>query len=187
MRRLADGAEHVRRRIKTRVEIPDFTQRHDEIGHLSGALRDMVQNHLMQLLTVVGMEVPTSFEASENQFLKAENEAIKAARPTVTTGGSSGGRLADMSPAIEASLCRQLGLRDASALASSALLRGCYHLYQGVGGGLGNVVMGLVFGRFYQRTRRLWPLVIAHAVIDVVPFVGFLLVGDRLGISEIRK
>lgn len=54
----------------------------------------------------------TSFEASENQFLKAENEAIKAARPTVTTGGSSGGRLADMSPAIEASLCRQLGLRD---------------------------------------------------------------------------
>lgn len=54
----------------------------------------------------------TSFEAAENQFLKAENEAIKAARPTVTTGGSSGGRLADMSPAIEASLCRQLGLRD---------------------------------------------------------------------------
>lgn len=41
VRRLADGAEHVRRRIKTRVEIPDFTERHDEIGHLSGALRDM--------------------------------------------------------------------------------------------------------------------------------------------------
>ncbi len=31
----------------------------------AGALRDMVQNHLTQLLTVVGMEVPTSFEASE--------------------------------------------------------------------------------------------------------------------------
>lgn len=41
VRRLADSAERVRRRIKSRVEIPDFTRRRDEIGHLSGALRDM--------------------------------------------------------------------------------------------------------------------------------------------------
>ncbi len=41
VRRLADSAERVRRRIRTRVEIPDFTHRRDEIGHLSGALRDM--------------------------------------------------------------------------------------------------------------------------------------------------
>ncbi len=41
VRRLADSADSVRRRIKTRVEIPDFTLRRDEIGHLSGALRDM--------------------------------------------------------------------------------------------------------------------------------------------------
>src|SRR5579871_3410605 len=41
VRRLADSAEVVRRRIKMRVEIPDFTLRRDEIGHLSGALRDM--------------------------------------------------------------------------------------------------------------------------------------------------
>jgi two-component system sensor histidine kinase ChvG len=41
VRRLADGAERVRRRIRSRVEIPDFTRRGDEIGHLSGALRDM--------------------------------------------------------------------------------------------------------------------------------------------------
>lgn len=41
VRRLAEGAERVRRRIRARVEIPDFTRRRDEIGHLSGALRDM--------------------------------------------------------------------------------------------------------------------------------------------------
>jgi two-component system, OmpR family, sensor histidine kinase ChvG len=41
MRRLAEGAERVRRRVKSRAEIPDYTDRHDEIGHLSGALRDM--------------------------------------------------------------------------------------------------------------------------------------------------
>ncbi len=41
VRRLADSAERVRHRIRTRIEIPDFTRRRDEIGHLSGALRDM--------------------------------------------------------------------------------------------------------------------------------------------------
>ena len=41
VRRLADGAERVRRRIRSRVEIPDCTRRRDEIGHLSGAIREM--------------------------------------------------------------------------------------------------------------------------------------------------
>jgi len=41
VRRLADGAERVRRRVKGRVEIPDLTDRRDEIGHLSGSMREM--------------------------------------------------------------------------------------------------------------------------------------------------
>lgn len=41
VRRLAESAEHVRHRIRSRVEIPDFTDRRDEIGHLSGTLREM--------------------------------------------------------------------------------------------------------------------------------------------------
>ena len=41
MRRLAEAAERVRRGVKSRQEIPDFSDRQDEIGHLSGALRDM--------------------------------------------------------------------------------------------------------------------------------------------------
>src|SRR5829696_1307933 len=43
VRRLAEAAERVRRGIKSRQEIPDFTSRSDEIGHLSGALRDMTR------------------------------------------------------------------------------------------------------------------------------------------------
>lgn len=43
IRRLAEGAERVRRGIKSRHEIPDFTKRPDEVGHLSGALRDMTE------------------------------------------------------------------------------------------------------------------------------------------------
>lgn len=41
MQRLAVAAERVRHSVKARAEIPDFTDRSDEIGHLSGALRDM--------------------------------------------------------------------------------------------------------------------------------------------------
>jgi two-component system, OmpR family, sensor histidine kinase ChvG len=43
IRRLAEAAERVRRGTKARREIPDFTGRSDEIGHLSGALRDMTK------------------------------------------------------------------------------------------------------------------------------------------------
>ncbi|GAB35923.1 CPBP family intramembrane glutamic endopeptidase [Gordonia otitidis] len=75
---------------------------------------------------------------------------------------------------------RQLGASENVSLAASAVLRGGYHLYQGVGAGVGNLVMGLVFGRYYQLTNRVWPLVIAHAVIDVVAFLGYALLHDHL-------
>lgn len=76
---------------------------------------------------------------------------------------------------------RQLGAGANAALAASAVLRGSYHLYQGFGGFLGNLIMGLIFGRVWQRTRRLWPLVLAHTLIDVVAFVGYALLHDRVG------
>jgi two-component system, OmpR family, sensor histidine kinase ChvG len=41
IRRLSAAAQQVRRGISKRVEIPDFTTRRDEIGNLSGSLRDM--------------------------------------------------------------------------------------------------------------------------------------------------
>jgi two-component system, OmpR family, sensor histidine kinase ChvG len=41
VRRLAESTQLVRRRIRSRVEIPDLSHRRDEIGHLSGSLRDM--------------------------------------------------------------------------------------------------------------------------------------------------
>ncbi len=43
IRRLAEAAERVRRSGAGRAEIPDFSDRSDEIGHLSGALRDMTR------------------------------------------------------------------------------------------------------------------------------------------------
>jgi membrane protease YdiL (CAAX protease family) len=75
---------------------------------------------------------------------------------------------------------RQLGLTEVAAVGSSALLRGTYHLYQGWGGFLGNLAMGLLFGLFFARTRRAWPIVIAHFLLDVSAGVGFILFREHL-------
>ncbi|MGC2655359.1 MAG: type II CAAX endopeptidase family protein [Mycobacterium sp.] len=75
---------------------------------------------------------------------------------------------------------RQLRIGSSLALGCSSVLRGAYHLYQGFGAGLGNVVMGLVFGYAWRRRGRLWPLVIAHGLIDSVAFVGYALLAGHL-------
>ncbi|MGA9101357.1 CPBP family intramembrane glutamic endopeptidase [Aeromicrobium sp.] len=67
-------------------------------------------------------------------------------------------------------------------LLASAGLRGAYHLYQGFGQAAGNFAMGLVFGYWFQRTGRVLPLVIAHTLLDVVTFVGYALLADKLGL-----
>ncbi|KJY42112.1 membrane protein [Streptomyces sp. NRRL B-1568] len=74
-----------------------------------------------------------------------------------------------------------LGWTPVAALAASAVLRGSYHLYQGIGGLLGNMVMGVVFVLLYRRWGRVGPLVAAHALIDVVAFVGYALLAGKVG------
>ncbi|MFI7226602.1 CPBP family intramembrane glutamic endopeptidase [Nonomuraea angiospora] len=74
----------------------------------------------------------------------------------------------------------QAGWTPWKAVAVSALLRGSYHLYQGFGGFVGNVVMGVVFGRLYQRWGRAMPLVVAHTLIDAVAFVGYAFLHGRV-------
>ena len=71
---------------------------------------------------------------------------------------------------------RDLRWSAPAVVVASALLRGAYHLYQGWGPFVGNVVMGLVFAEYYRRRRRVAPLVVAHTVMDVVAFVGYALI-----------
>ncbi|MGW1374227.1 CPBP family intramembrane glutamic endopeptidase [Streptomyces sp. NPDC002446] len=75
----------------------------------------------------------------------------------------------------------QLGWAPMAALAASAVLRGSYHLYQGIGGFFGNMVMGVIFVLLYRRWGRVGPLVAAHALIDIVAFVGYALLAGRVG------
>lgn len=75
---------------------------------------------------------------------------------------------------------RELGWRTWHAVAASAVLRGSYHLYQGFGAFLGNAIMGVVFALFFLRTRRVIPLIIAHTILDVVAYLGYTLLRDRV-------
>jgi membrane protease YdiL (CAAX protease family) len=67
------------------------------------------------------------------------------------------------------------------AVALSAVLRGSYHLYQGLGGFVGNVALGVLFARLYQRWGRVGPLIVAHTLIDSVAFICYSLLMGRVG------
>jgi membrane protease YdiL (CAAX protease family) len=74
----------------------------------------------------------------------------------------------------------RLGVRPWLAIAISAVIRGSYHLYQGIGAFLGNAAMGVIFGIFYRKYGRVTPLIIAHALIDAVTFVGYALLAGHV-------
>ncbi|MER5689041.1 type II CAAX endopeptidase family protein [Streptomyces sp. NPDC002205] len=75
----------------------------------------------------------------------------------------------------------QLGWTPMAALVASSVLRGSYHLYQGIGGFVGNMVMGVVFVLLYRRWGRVGPLVVAHALLDIGAFVGYALLAGKVG------
>jgi two-component system, OmpR family, sensor histidine kinase ChvG len=77
VRRLADGADRVRRRVRGRVEIPDFTQRRDEIGHLSGNLREMTRALYSRI------EAIESFAADVAHELKNPLTSLRSAVETL--------------------------------------------------------------------------------------------------------
>ena len=75
---------------------------------------------------------------------------------------------------------RQAGWQVPLIVIVSAVIRGSYHLYQGFGGLVGNLIMGLLFGWWFVRTKRVLPLVIAHTLLDVASFVGYTLLKGHL-------
>jgi two-component system, OmpR family, sensor histidine kinase ChvG len=77
VRRLAEAAERVRRGIKSRQEIPDFSNRQDEIGHLSGALRDMTRALYKR------MDAIESFAADVAHELKNPLTSLRSAVETL--------------------------------------------------------------------------------------------------------
>jgi two-component system sensor histidine kinase ChvG len=77
VQRLSAAAESVRHSVKARAEIPDFTDRTDEIGHLSGALRDMT-NALYKRIDAI-----ESFAADVAHELKNPLTSLRSATETL--------------------------------------------------------------------------------------------------------
>ena len=75
---------------------------------------------------------------------------------------------------------QKLGVKSWQAVAISATLRGSYHLYQGLGGFLGNAAMGVIFAVLFLRWKRAAPMIIAHTLIDAVAFVGYAVLAGHV-------
>jgi len=77
MRRLSAAAQRVRTSMTAREEIPDYTHRPDEIGHLSGSLRDMT-NALYNRIEAI-----ESFAADVAHELKNPLTSLRSAVETL--------------------------------------------------------------------------------------------------------
>jgi membrane protease YdiL (CAAX protease family) len=68
----------------------------------------------------------------------------------------------------------QLRAPTAVILLLPTALWGVLHIYQGLGAGLTIFGLGLMYAWYFQRTRRLWPLILAHTLFDMTQLVRIL-------------
>ena len=75
---------------------------------------------------------------------------------------------------------RLIGMSPERAIVLAAVFRGTYHLTQGIGAFLGNVIMGVIFSVLFFRWRRTNPMIIAHTLINSVAFIGYALLAPHV-------
>ena len=141
VQRLSAAAENVRHSVKARAQIPDFTDRTDEIGHLSGALRDMT-NALYKRIDAI-----ESFAADVAHELKNPLTSLRSATETLPLAKNDDSRerlmeiikhdvkrldrlISDISDAsrLDAELARE----DAAAVDLAELLRTTVSLFNDI-------------------------------------------------------
>jgi uncharacterized protein len=68
----------------------------------------------------------------------------------------------------------QLRASTAVILLVPTALWAVLHVYQGLGAALTIFGLGLMYAWYFQRTRRLWPLILAHVLFDMTQLVLIL-------------
>ncbi|MDR3497367.1 MAG: sensor histidine kinase [Ancalomicrobiaceae bacterium] len=87
LRRLSAAADRVRRSVRAREEIPDFSARQDEIGHLSSALRDMTSALYSRLDAIESFAADVAHELKNPlTSLRSAVETLPVARTEVSRG-----------------------------------------------------------------------------------------------------
>lgn len=166
IRRLAEAAERVRRGGKARHEIPDFSDRSDEIGHLSGALRDMTGSLYLRI------EAIESFAADVAHELKNPLTSLRSAVETLPIAKTDNSRkrlleviehdvrrldrlISDISDASR--LDAELARFDMAEVDLSAALRAVVGVAQGVDRGDGvRVEFDLAAAPTMESGRKPW-------------------------------
>ena len=166
IRRLAEAAERVRRGGKARHEIPDFSDRSDEIGHLSGALRDMTGSLYLRI------EAIESFAADVAHELKNPLTSLRSAVETLPIAKTDASRkrlleviehdvrrldrlISDISDASR--LDAELARFDMTEVDLSAVLQAVVGVAQGVDRGDGvRVEFDLAAAPALENGRRPW-------------------------------
>jgi len=77
LRKLARAATNVRHGVKSPIDIPDFSNRHDEIGNLSSALNDMTKSLYARIAAI------ESFAADVSHELKNPLTSLRSAVETL--------------------------------------------------------------------------------------------------------
>ncbi|MEI2736988.1 MAG: stimulus-sensing domain-containing protein [Rhodoblastus sp.] len=166
IRRLAEAAERVRRGGKARHEIPDFSDRSDEIGHLSAALRDMTGALYLRI------EAIESFAADVAHELKNPLTSLRSAVETLPIAKTDNSRrrlleviehdvrrldrlISDISDASR--LDAELARFDMAEVDLSAVLQAVVGVAQGVDRGDGvRVEFALASAPAMDNGRRPW-------------------------------
>jgi len=61
-----------------------------------------------------------------------------------------------------------------SAILLVAIVWGFMHFYQGAFGIISVTIQGLVMGFYFYKFRRIWPLIISHAIYDSIQILMFV-------------
>ncbi|KAB2856142.1 MAG: HAMP domain-containing histidine kinase, partial [Bauldia sp.] len=166
MRRLAEAAERVRRGVKSRQEIPDFSDRQDEIGHLSGALRDMTSALYNRIEAIEHFAADVAHELKNPlTSLRSAVETLPIARDDCARGrllrviqhdvGRLDRLISDISDASR--LDAELARADMEIVDVSAVLQTVVGLAQEVGRGDGvEIALDVVGTAPFGDARRRW-------------------------------
>ena len=144
MRRLSAAAKRVGESIKAREEIPDFTNRNDEIGQLSGSFREMTASLYRRLDSIENFAADVSHElknpltslrsaAETLNLVKDDDQKIRLTEIILSDVKRLDRLISDISDAsrLDAELARE----DTDEVDIIALLKGTVDIFNDLHGG----------------------------------------------------